>query len=146
MIAFETSLFAKKMPHLVVPTRLFCFCWGKHTISSMSEIKPTPTTIQKNPPSPTTQNTHSHTTHTRYCSPPTRRHAQTRVTNMHTHTNRRAVTDFFDGPSCVENIVVTVGLALKRQCFGKHYDLVSVRFFFSRRKGVGSSTLTSLTV
>ena len=27
MIAFETSLFAKKTPHIVVPARLFCTCW-----------------------------------------------------------------------------------------------------------------------
>ena len=48
-IAFETSLLSKKMPHFVVPARLFCTLLAKHAqFSSGIETKPTPT-ITKNP-------------------------------------------------------------------------------------------------
>ena len=43
-----------------------------------------------------------------------------------THTNRRVVTDFVGGLSCVENFAMTDALAPKRQRFGNHDDLVSV--------------------
>ena len=68
------------------------------------------------------------------CSPPTRRYAQTLVTNTHTHINRRVVTDFVGGLSCVENLVMTDGLAPKRQRFGNHDDLVSVLLPFEKKR------------
>ena len=106
---------------------------GKHTHTQFRQsLKPNRHQQQhQKKSSPTTQNTHSHLTrpttsmmHTLDYSPPARRYAQTFVTN--TQKNRRAVTEFVDGPSRVEKIVMTDGPAPRRQCFGNHDDLVSV--------------------
>ena len=120
-------VFLRKMPHLVVPARFFCACWEALTISSIIETKPTPTT-PKPPSSPTIQNTHSHSKHTPHAD--THRH----LSQACTHINRRIVTDFAGGLSCVEHFVMTDGLAPKRQRFGNHDDLVSVLLLFVTKR------------
>ena len=122
MIAFDSNFFAKKMPHLVVPARLFC----------TMETKPTPTTTPKTPPSPTRQNTVlTHSTHTSRSlmhtpnrSPSTRRCAQTLVTNMHSH-KQTSRDRFFDGCRVAE-FVMTDGPAQKRQLERNNDDTVYV--------------------
>ena len=81
---------------------------------------------QKPPSSPTIQNTQTHLTHTSKslmhtpnCSPPTRKYAKTPVIKMQTK-NRRAVTDVFDGPSCVDRWTCAKAATLWQD------DLVSV--------------------
>ena len=128
MIAFETSFLAKKMPHLVVPARLFCTV-GKNTHNFVDLSNQTGTnnnTQKKKPSSPTIQNTLSHSTHTSKsmmhtpnCSPPTSRYAQTLVTNVRTQ-KQTSGDRFCWRLSCVEHFVMTDGLAPKRQRFGNH--------------------------
>ena len=48
--------------------------------------------------------------------------------------NRRAVTEFVDGPSYVGNFAMTDGPAPKRQRFGNHVDLVSVLLLVATKK------------
>ena len=125
MIAFETSFLAKKMPHLVVPARFFRTCW-ENTHNFIDNGNQTET-----PSSPTAQNTRSRTTHTSKSLVHTLARHPLTDTNRHlsqtcTHINRRDVTDFVGGLSCVDNIAMTDGLAPKRQRFGNHDDLVSV--------------------
>ena len=120
-------VFLKKMLHFVVPARLFCACWETLTISSIIETKPTPTT-PKTPSSPTIQNTQSHSKHTPHAD--THRH----LSQACTHINRRVVTDFAGGLSCVEHFVMTDGLAPKRQRSVNHDDLVSVLLLFVTKR------------
>ena len=63
--------------------------------------------------------------HTPDCSPT---HTQRHLSQTCTHMNRRVVTDFVGGLSCVAHFVMTDGLAPKRQRFENHDDLVSLMF------------------
>ena len=96
------------------------------TISTIIETKPHHHHHQQYKTPILAQRTHRN----QWCTHLTARHPHA-DTHRHlsqtcTHINRRVVTDFVGGLSCVENFAMAGGLAPKRQRFGNHDDLVSV--------------------